>query len=137
MRVWLLIYIIILAFAAQKDYIKYKYAQNHVHAFIWICYKTNPVGYEHTKAWNQSLFLLPGVVSTPYKSNKPIEHLFASLADTVLIPYSPEAASLILLPEWKEEDKICLYVDDISFLCNLFQYCLFWPLVAPLKLIFS
>lgn len=127
--------IIILAFVAQKDYHKYQYAKDHVSVFMWICSRTKPISVERTRLWNESLFSLPGLRTHPYKGNKPIEALF-TWSDTIVVPYSPEAAAMDLYPEWKDH-SLCFWVNDFNFMCNLFDGCLFWPLAAPFKFLFN
>ena len=74
-RVYFLIFIILLAYVAQKDYHNYQYKQQHVHVSEWICYKTKMIRYHQTKQWNNTLFTLPGVETRLRDISKPIEAL--------------------------------------------------------------
>lgn len=134
MRGWgFLLSIILLAYVAQKDYKEHVDLKTPVRVGTWICYKTRIVWSTQTKAWNQTLFQRsPGLYTKPYKGNKPIEDLF-TFTDMIRIPYSQEAASMNLHPNWREGDALCLIVDDV-FLCNLFDGCWYWPLIAIFKI---
>lgn len=131
--------IAIYAYVAQKDYHKHQYAKDHVSVSMWICSVTKIIMVERTRLWNESLFSLPGLRTFAYKGNKPIENLFA-WTDTVTVPYSSKAAAMDLHPEWKgglTKHSLCLYVNDIPFICNLFDGCWFWPFFAPWKFLFN
>jgi hypothetical protein len=120
------------------DYDKHLQAQDHVQVSTWICYKTRPVKSVQTKQWNQTLFALPHVSTHPYKGHPPVDFLF-TWTDTIVIKYSDDAAKMRLHPEWdRQEDDLCLFVDDIWFVCNFFSggvWWWLWPLIVPLKTI--
>jgi hypothetical protein len=131
---YFLFYIIFLAYVAQKDYYSHQYGQKHVHVSAWICHKTKIIRFYRTKVWNETLFTLPGVYTTPSKPDKPIEYLLFSSWDIISVPYSDEAALMELHPSWKDkEDSVCFITEKPLSVCNLFEGCLFWPLFAPLK----
>lgn len=134
-RLYFLIYIIFLAYVAQKDYYNHQYKQQHVHVREWICYKTKIIRYYQTKVWNDTLFTLPGVKTHLDIINKPIEALLPE-RNIIMVPYSEEAELLDVRSDWKDkEDSLCFIIDEPLSICNLFDGCLFWPLFAPLKLV--
>lgn len=130
----LLLYICSCLLILQHDYNRYQRAKDQVSVRIWICSKTRPIGMIQSKMWNQTLFSLPGIKTFPYKSVKPIEKFF-DWTDRIVLPYSIEAASMNLYEGWYASDNLCLFVDEIPFICNIFDGCKFWPLVIPLKLV--
>lgn len=131
-RLYFLVYIIFLAYVAQKDYYNHQYKQQHVHIAKWICSKTRKINSYQTKQWNTTLFTLPGIQIHLNGKHCLTEYLL-SPDHIIEIPYSEEAKTL-LGDDWKDkEDTLCFMMETPLSICNLFDGCLFWPLVAPLK----
>jgi hypothetical protein len=133
-RLYFLIYIIFLAYVAQKDYYNHQYKQQHVYVGAWICHKNTTIlrSYQ-TKNWNETLFTLPGVKEHANRVNKPVENLI-SPKYIVEVPYSDEAALQELYPNWNDrEDSVCLFILEPLSICNLFEGCSYWLLFAPFK----
>lgn len=147
MRVWQAVLTLsIFLFVAYNDYYASLEGEQQVFVLMWRCHKTHPVSLVKSKAWNRTLFSLPGVKTIPYQPNKPIEHVLGRTSDLIVVPYSEQAAAMHFdVDGWQEGEELCLYVDDAQFFCNLFapplmlsttMHYLFWPVMVPWKAIY-
>lgn len=118
--------------AAIKDYKLHLLSQTVVEARIWFCHKTRPKVYIKSHEWNRTLHQMPGLTRHPY-FGKPIEAIF-TYSDRLVVPYSKEVAKLKIHNWVNKEDTLCVFIDDIPSICNLFRGCWFWwPFIVPLK----
>lgn len=131
----MLFYILILVpLAIQKDYLRKCQQEELVKVTMWTCGKSLLAKLIKSHEWNKTLYSLPYLETHPYKGNKPIEAFF-DWSDTIKVNYSEEARAFGLF-ENRTNDTICLFVTPLLSICNVFDYCWWWPLVVPLKAIF-